>query len=322
MFNVRTALMFALFTMGLNACEASSGGAKICDPGVYQTCPCLDGTEGLQQCESSGAQWGDCSCDTSDPNPNDVVSDPGDGVVAPGDVTGDVDDDHGNGPDLGEPQCTPQWEKVCNGDVIVWVDSCGTLGDTIESCAEIGYCSSGACVAACLPKAEERCSGNTIYWFDSCGEKESVSLACADDEFCVGCHEDDDLCSKEAQCAKGFFDGQWKITADPNTKDACGLGEATYFDLIVELTIDSNGVADAVGDVLEYDLHYTGTLTGKNLEMSATYSQSALGMSIEHVEEIDVNFTSLETFEGVSSDSFNMLAPCTLYWNITGVKQN
>jgi hypothetical protein len=338
-----TRALTLLFTLALacslTACEAGSSGPKICDSGVYQECPCADGTTGVQQCKDTGAEWGNCSCDAVvDPVPDagttDTVDTPdvigsGPDVIGSGpDVIGSgpdvpvVDPDTHEPPDVGE-ECKPQWEKVCNGDIVVWVDSCGTLGDTIESCAEIGYCSSGACVEACLPKHEERCSGDSIYWFDSCGVKESVSLQCAEDEFCIGCHEDDDLCSKEAQCAKAFYNGEWKVSADPNTKDACGMGNSTYFDLVIDLTIHEDGTAEAFGDVLDYDLHYVGQLTGKNLEMIGTYSQTSMGMTIDHEEVIDVDFTDLETFEGLSADTFVMpvLGGCTLYWNITGIKQ-
>ena len=311
-------IVVLLLAASLTACDSgSSGSNNICDPGVYQECPCAGGVQGVQQCDDSGDLWGDCSCDpggaSNDASGGDssAVSD----VTAPGPEAGPTDD---------AEVCQPQWEKVCNGDVVVWVDSCGILGDTIENCAEVGYCSSEACVEACLPKAEERCSGNTIYWYDSCGEKESVSAACGDDEFCVGCHEDDDLCSKAAQCVKGFYNGKWKITADPNQKDACGMGPSTYFDLVVDLVVNEDGTVDATGDVLEYDLHYMGTLVGKDLEMTATYSQTTAWITLNHVENIDVTFTSLETFEGLSADSFTIpvLGECTLYWNITGVKQD
>ena len=325
-------LLFSLaLACSLAACEAASSGPKICDSGEYQECPCADGETEVQQCKDDGSGWGNCSCDPGgDPVPDagttDTVDTPDvtlpdpDGTLLDPDVPVVDPDTHETPDDGGE--CQPQWEKVCNGDIVVWVDSCGMLGDTIESCAEIGYCSSGACVEACLPKHEERCSGNAIYWFDSCGAKESVSVACADDEFCVGCHEDDDLCSKDAQCAKAFYNGQWKISADPNTKDACGMGNSTYFDLTIDLTIHEDGSAEAFGDVLEYELHYVGQLTGKNLEMTGTYSQTSLGMTIDHTEVIDVDFISLEIFEGLSADTFVMpvLGGCTLYWNITGVK--
>jgi hypothetical protein len=311
-------LVLMVSAIALAGCETSSGGANICDPGVYQECPCAGGEAGVQQCDDSGDRWGDCSCD---PGGWAVVDGSSGDVALSSDVT-EVEPEAGPTEDV--EICQPQWEKVCNGDVIVWVDSCGMLGDTIESCAEVGYCSSGACVEACLPKAEERCAGNSIYWFNSCGEKESVSVTCGEDEFCVGCHEDDELCSKDAQCVKGFYDGEWKITADPKEKDACGMGPSTYFDLIVDLVVNEDGTVDATGDVLEYDLHYTGTLVGKDLEMSATYSQTSAGLTINHVELIDVDFTSLDTFEGLSADTFTipLLGDCTLYWDITGVRQD
>lgn len=312
-----TLCLMSLFLLP-GGCEASSGGSNLCDPGVYQECPCPGSETGVQQCDDSGDLWGDCSCD---PGGRAVVD------VSGGDVSMTWDgttEEVEAGPTEDVESCQPQWEKVCNGDVVVWVDSCGMLGDTIENCAEVGYCSSGACVEACLPKAEERCAGNTIYWFNSCGEKETVSVACGEDEFCVGCHEDDELCSKEPQCVKGFYDGKWKISADPNQKDACGMGPSTYFDLIVDLVVNADGTVDATGDVLEYDLHYTGTLVGKDLEMSATYSQTSTGITIDHVELIDVHFTSLDTFEGLSADTFTIpiIGDCTLYWDITGVRQD
>ena len=57
--------------------------------------------------------------------------------------------------------------------------------------------------------------------------------------------------------------------------------------------------------------------------VTATYSQTTANITLNHVESIDVTFTSLETFEGLSADSFTIpvLGECTLYWNITGVKQ-
>ena len=305
-----------LFASGcLVGCEAAGGsGSDVCDPGVTQACLSTGGA-GVQSCSDDGSGWGACT-------PLGAPADTGQGTHD----TADPPPDTGPGtPDVGPVQdtddCIPNYEKVCNGSAVVWLDSCGVVGDSVEACTGNSYCSEGICVEACGPHDHTRCDGDDIFWHDSCGDQEGLLEACGDDAFCVGCQKDDASCKDEPLCVKGFYSGDWLVSADPDTKDACGLGNSTYFDLVLHLTVEG-GVATATGSVLEFDLEYEGTVVGKKLTLEGTYSQTSMGMTIDHVEKIDVTFDTLEHFWGASQDTFSMLGlPCTLYWDITGVKQ-
>ena len=167
------------------------------------------------------------------------------------------------------------------------------------------------------PQARKLCFNHQVYWYDSCDKQQSIAQPCADEDFCKGCTVEDELCDEEAVCIKPFYNGSWLVKADPDKKDACGLGNSTYFDLDLELTVDG-GVATAVGNAPGLQVPYEGTVVGKKLSLTGKYKDTS---GIEHTEQIDVTFTSPTTFEGYDQDTFTLLGPCTLIWDITGTKQ-
>lgn len=323
-----TALAFAVLAF---ACD-SGDGAGVCAPGETQTCVCPDGS-GAQSCTSAGSGWEACVCSGGGNNNSDASVTEADATAntTPDTGTANPPDTPGGGtPDAGPAACTPKADKACDGDTLVWLDSCGDFDENIESCAPAGYCSEGECIAACAHQAEKRCKGNDVYWFDSCGAEEGQAEACEPDEFCDGCDADDETCAKEGQCVKGVLTGTWQVTADPATKDACGMGNASFLPVMMDLEVVGTTVTGHA-DVLQFSIDYSGTIDGKHLTMTGYYTETSnvLGQTItvDHTEEYDVNFSDMDTFSGNNADSFVMALgalgdiPCTLYWSVTGVKQ-
>lgn len=44
-------------------------GDPVCEAGKTEACACIDGTSGVQTCESDGASWGECKCLGEEPGP-------------------------------------------------------------------------------------------------------------------------------------------------------------------------------------------------------------------------------------------------------------
>jgi len=312
-------LALALVAFGCDSGTDEGAGSNVCDPGITQECVCPGGN-GAQSCNDDGSGWGDCTCldgniggtGTPDPTPDAVVS-----THNPDTTT--------TPPDAG-PECTLYAEMACEDDLLVWLDSCGVFHENVQDCKTVGYCSDGECVEACTPHAEKRCKGNHVFWFDSCAAEEGQAEECDPTEFCDGCQADDDTCSKEGQCVKAVLTGTWSVTASPDSKDACGMGPASFLPIMMDLQVDGTDVLGHAA-VLDFDIDYVGTLDGKHLVMTGMYTetQTVIGqtITIDHTEQYDVYFTDLNTFSGNNADSFEfpMIGACTLYWNVTGLKQ-
>ena len=301
------------------ACDSADVAERICDPGATQACICPS-AEGAQSCNEDGSGWETCVCAESEPSRGVPVED-----TTPDEVidSGDATDTSETGDDASEPSatCTPNAEKACEGDTLVWLDSCGVFQENIEDCAQVGYCSDGACVSACLPQHERRCKGNDVYWFDSCGSEGGQAEACAPDEFCEGCKPEDANCAKEGECVKATLSGTWLVTADPSSQSVMG-GDVPFLPAMVDLNIDGTDVT-GYAEVGAYVINYVGTLTGKNLKMTGEYTESSALGDVDHVEVYDVHFSDPETFSGLNSDTFSVpvFGEMTIYWNLTGVKQ-
>ena len=313
-----SALVFA--AVSVTACDASTVEQRVCDPGATQTCVCPDGA-GAQSCNEDGSGWQDCVCVSGTAPP--VNADAG-GIDSPTDVTSSPPEDTAP-PEEEEiergPDCTPNAEKACEGDILVWLDSCGEFQENIEDCTSVGYCADGACVTACLPQHERRCKGNDVYWFDSCGSEGGQAEACDADEFCEGCKPEDANCSKEGECVKATLSGTWSVTANPSTQSVMG-GDVPFLPAMVDLQVDGTDVT-GYAEVGAYVIDYVGTLDGKNLQMTGEYTESSLLGDVEHVEVYDVHFSDPETFSGLNSDTFTVpvVGDTTIYWTVTGVKQ-
>jgi hypothetical protein len=220
--------------------------------------------------------------------------------------------------------CVPMDHKGCEGNAVWWYDSCNNKGTLVESCGENTICSGDECVISCTPHAEQFCLKDSIYWYDSCGNAETPAELCDADEFCIGCTVDDEDCDQAASCVKGFFNGDWELKANPDTKDACGLGNATYFEQTLQLQIGDGGTATGKIEVAGFVVEYTGSLDGKHLVLEGSYIQDpGSPTEMPHDETIDVEFDSLSTLDGIHIDSFAfpLVGPCTLYWDVTGTKK-
>lgn len=336
------ATILLLGTVMVPGCASEAGPRQVCEAEETRGCACaLGGGQGLETCSSSGSSWGDCLCGDVDAGPaadggavdaSDCVAT--DTTFARACYEGAVFwfDECGNKGDLIEacklPEeaceegicvtgCVANDHEACEGNAVWWYDSCGNKGTLVESCPENTVCANDACVASCTPHAEQFCLNDAVYWYDSCGKAETPSEICGDDEFCKGCTVDEPDCNENASCIKGFFNGDWSLTASPDTKDACGVGTATYFKQTLKLTIADGGIATGNIKVAGFDIDFEGTLDGKHLTMVGNYDQEG----IPHVETIDVDFTSLSTLEGTHTDKFTFLAvDCSLYWQVTGMK--
>lgn len=147
--------LFGLLAGIALACGDGDGGAEgdggACVPGQQVTCPCPDGSMGVQACEAGGAFFEPCMCgggtegasatdgDTEDGNSGSSgadlcgngIEDPGECPGAcPADCTG-VDSSSGDGGTTGEPD-------TC-ADVPVFVAAIPTIPSRWESGALVGF---------------------------------------------------------------------------------------------------------------------------------------------------------------------------------------
>jgi len=301
-------------------CIACGGGSDVpegdtCAPGETQLCLCTATEQGVQTCNENATGWGSCEgCTTA---PEDTTQPPAD--------TGSPDTT--TPPDDNGQQCFTQHEKQCVGKDVYWFDSCGNQETKFESC-DIG-CSAGECAQGCVPKESVKCVDGQPHFFDSCGVDGGVygAKACDDTQFCKDTIDGN---PDGIFCVKPYYNGTWKLTADPKTKSACGLGDATYATLYLDLAVE-NGNATATATFLGEEVAYAGTVTGKQMLVSATYQekQNSLGTEVivDHTTTLDVTFVAPDQFEGIDADSFEAdlglgdpLA-CTIYWDVTGEKQ-
>ena len=302
------------FDGALAGCSCG-GGAPACVPNKTESCPCAGGGAGTQVCNAAGTGYSPCDG----------------GGGGPADVSQPTPDTATPTPDAGPPPtdpgatCLPKSKKACQGNTAVWLDSCGELDVTIQECPTGTGCSQGICTGACTPHAEQRCVGNHVYWFDSCAKKESIAKQCADEEFCKGCVETDAVCAEVPSCVKPFYSGNWTMTANPSSKDLCGLGNASYPQQVLKLVVDGS-VATGSITVLGNTVNYTGSVTGKTMTLESHYTVSGL-TDEQHDEKMEVTFTSGSVFTGIHQDGVTVDIgigepfTCTVYWNVTGQRQ-
>ncbi len=203
--------------------------------------------------------------------------------------------------------CAPQSYQDCDNDSAWWFDACGNKDELIETCTGNDICSQGECIEVCAPKAYEGCNGSDVWWFDACDNPESPSETCEPEEFCAN-----------ATCVKPFYDGTWKIVADPDTKDT-GFGSATYNPTTIELSVsgkDVTGLFSAFGE----DVEFIGTIEGKEMNIAGQYTDPSTTL---HEESWTVEFQSLTEFTGVINDALSLSSfPVgNLVWQITGTKE-
>ena len=298
---------FVLFIalVGLLGCGGSNvPPGDTCAPGATQLCLCTASEQGVQTCNENATGWGPCAGCSNTPPADAGATD----TSAPPEDSGQ--------------QCLTQYEKKCVDKDVYWFDSCGNQETKVESC-EIG-CAAGECAQGCVPKSTVKCVDGQPHFFDSCGVDGGVygAKACKDFEFCKDTPTGD---PEGAFCVKPYYNGNWSMTANPDTKEVCGLANSIYPKQTLELTVngqDATGVVNIQG----YTVNYVGTVEGKTLTLTGNYTQSDITGTIEHEVVIEVVFNDPNEFEGIHSDSFELdllgtLMPCVVYWNVTGVKQ-
>ena len=61
-------VLLVAFGFGLSLALCGCSADRVCEPGTLQYCPCLDRTDGLQECADDGSGWRPCECSESDPS--------------------------------------------------------------------------------------------------------------------------------------------------------------------------------------------------------------------------------------------------------------
>jgi hypothetical protein len=284
-----------------------------CVPNQQNSCGCAGGETGYQVCNAEGTGYEKCEC-AGTTEGGTTEGGTTEGGTTEGTATGEI--------------CNEKTAKKCKGSGFVWVDSCGNEDANVTACSEGSTCKNNGCVSDdfCEPKVKKLCHKGNVWWFDSCDNAQSGAEVCEAGEFCTGCTIENPDCGKAPQCVKPYYNGTWKLEASPNTKDACGLGSSTYATLYLDLKVDGSK-ASATASFAGEAINYTGTVTGNNILIEATYSQSNPGGgTIDHITIIDATFVAPDKFEGIDKDHFELdllgqpLA-CDLFWNVTGTKQ-
>lgn len=331
-------LLLLLATVLLLGCGSDSAPEKVCVSGQTQSCLCPGAVESAQVCNAAGNGWDPCQCnvatkDTYVAPVEDLVAETVPDVEGPcgpdeikmcvensvwcyNEFTGEkgLQIEICNPP---ETQCAagacvavPCLEndyKGCVDNNVHWFNSCDEEGDFIKNCGDAGQCVDGECTTNCVPHDHKDCHEGQVHWFDSCGALESVAEICTAEQFC-----------HEGSCVKPFYNGAWLVTANPNSKPACGgLGNATFAPATYTLTVDGSA-ATISANFFGTQVTLTGTVTGKQMILNGSYSV----MGENHTEDWDVTFTSPTQFDGFLIDSVDIMGfPCAINWDITGDKQ-
>lgn len=137
--------------------------------------------------------------------------------------------------------CAPNTEKQCVGGHVLWVDSCGNLGDIVESCDDHNPCTLDACdhgTATCIhapnesnpackdcaPKVAKACVNSSLVWVDACGNPGEVAQDCDDGDPCTL-----DLCDSLAlTCLHQAVASPGCIECTPKVDQQC-LGDAVLW---------------------------------------------------------------------------------------------
>jgi hypothetical protein len=115
------------------------------------------------------------------------------------------------------------------------------------------------------------------------------------------------------------YDGQWYVTANPDSQMLAGIAETTFIPIILDLTINGADI-QATTNVLGITINYSGIFTDPDFTWTGYYSDPGGG---SHVETWNCTFDSEIQFTGTAEDKITILGfPLgTLVWNVTGVKQ-
>ena len=313
--SVVTQLIRGLDLVALIGCETTTGSGSSnsnCTPGKVEFCPCPGGGAGTQACTQDGKGYETCDCS---------------GVTGAGTTESGTTD--GSATDGGTSEGATTEGATTEGAT---TEGATTGGTTTEGTTTGGGTTGGGTTGeGCAPqgpqdlKVKTVCHQGNPFWVDVCGETQSGAKICEDEEFC----KDADSSCEGAECAscvKPYYDGTWKLTADPDTKDACGIATSTYPTQYLELTVDGT-VATAHLEVIGIEVNYTGSVEGKTLLLEGNWQeQSALG-TVYHEELLELVFASPSMAEGTHKDAFSMDAglgvpiDCTTYWTVTAEKQ-
>lgn len=148
--------LVSLSTAVYMSCSDSSG--QNCVPGDVKTCPCLGGTQGVQECADDGSRWEACQC-PEDPEPDgaadgdggdqDAGSDGNADDGAPADDGTPVDDGGDEGGEAGDPGTddgTDGGDIETDADAADAADAGGGDGGDVEcQLGSIEYQDCGTC---------------------------------------------------------------------------------------------------------------------------------------------------------------------------------
>ena len=159
--------------------------------------------------------------------------------------------------------CVPSWGTACDGDLVVWVDSCGTAGEVFVSCDDGDPCTidgcdakSASCVhvpsdaegceagpaAACDGEALTVCDGASVVWIDACGQLAGVVDVCMDGDPCT-----DDGCD-DATAACVYAPVESVACGSLDDGSACSAAMTLACDETTLVWIDACGELAAVAD--------------------------------------------------------------------------
>ncbi|MFT7625839.1 MAG: hypothetical protein ACI9WU_005030, partial [Myxococcota bacterium] len=258
-------------------------GAGTCDAGTPLTC--IDGNE--------------CTDDVCDPvtgcsNPdNDLACDDGDPCILESLCIGgacvmSVINSCNDGDDCTEDQCDSFTVNGCINPVV-----------PVNTPCPGGVCIKGecTCTAVCAPGT----CGN-----DGCGG----TCTCDDGVSCVG-----------GVCGGGDLDGQYWVTADPDTQTIGGILPATWVPFFLDMVFTETTAA-ASAAVQGIPINYTGVRNGDNFSLAATWIYAGSFSDEVHDETWNCVLTGPTTFDCAMVDLIDtgILGTLSASWNVTGTK--
>lgn len=139
-----------------------------CVPGAMADCPCSDGTDGMQECQSGGT-WGDCNCGGDSDSDADADSDTDADADADSDTDADTDGDNDADADT---------DADGDADTDTDTDPPDSLIDFFPECAHsyVDDCDYGEVKIPCTDLCWRRCPVYLDWIGDGCSSAASFSF--------------------------------------------------------------------------------------------------------------------------------------------------